>query len=552
MLCVGGKTPALPPANDAVQFVDASAEAGLTFVHTDGDSGEQYLFELMTAGVALLDYDGDDWLDIYLLNGARQPVADTGKRPANALYHNNGDGTFTDVTVQAGVGDRGHGLGVAVADYDNDGALDLYVSNFGPNVLYHNNGDGSFTDVTEESSVGCGSLFSAGVGFLDFDHDGDVDLYVAQYIDFSLARHTQIAAKSYPYPPSPRDYEPVADVLFRNEGDGRFADVSEWSGINRVAGPSMGMICFDYDVDGDTDVVVCNDGTANFLFQNDGAGRFEEVGLLTGTAFSFRGDANGSMGVDCGDYDNDGRLDLFMTDYTGELPVLYRNLGAGAFHDVTQVTGAGAAVFPHTNWGTGLVDFDNDGDRDLFIANGHFLKNVRAIEDRTAYRVRNTLLVNHDHRFVDVSQQAGRGFQVEESSRGAGFDDLDNDGLMDMVILNANARPTILRNESVTTNGWIQLELCGTTSNRDGVGARVRVVCGDSVQVCEQHSGRGYQSHYGMRLHFGLGFASHVDRVEIDWPSGKEEIYRNLLPGRRYVFIEGTGSPVAVGGELLP
>ncbi|MBI2479100.1 MAG: CRTAC1 family protein [Planctomycetia bacterium] len=541
------ETQAMPPVT-AIQLVDASADAGIEFLHTDGDSGEQYLFELMTAGLALFDYDGDDLLDIYLLNGAPQQGAGGEKRPVNALYHNNGDWTFTDVTVQAGVGDIGQGLGVAVADYDNDGAPDLYVSNFGPNVLYHNNGDGSFTDITAESLVGCGNLFSAGVAFLDFDNDGALDLYVAQYISFSQERHTQVAAKSYPYPPTPRDYEPVPDVLFRNEGDGRFTDVSESSGISSVAGPSMGIICFDHDVDGDTDVVVCNDGTANFLFQNDGLGRFKEVGLLSGTAFNFRGDANGSMGIDCGDYDNDGRMDLFITGYTGELPVLYRNLGAGAFQDVTHVTGAGTAVFPHTNWGTGLVDFDNDGDRDLFIANGHFLKNVRAIEDRTDYRLRNTLLMNKGQAFVDVSKHAGNGLEVLESSRGAGFDDLDNDGKTDIVVLNANARPTIMRNESVTTQGWIQLELCGTASNRDGVGAKVRVVCGDFVQVCEQHSGRGYQSHYGTRLQFGLGNESNVDQVGILWPSGKEEVFRDILRNQRQTLTEGTGRPVAVGG----
>jgi hypothetical protein len=326
-------------------------------------------------------------------------------------------------------------------------------------------------------------------------------------------------------------------------GDGTFEDVTDSSGIGAVAGTGMGTVCFDYDDDGDTDIFVCNDAWPNFLYENDGAGRFRDVALIAGVAYDSKGNANSSMGADCGDYDNNGHLDLFMTDYSAEMPVLYSNLGHGFFDDATNVARAGRGAFPHVNWGNGLVDFDNDGDLDLFIACGHFMDNIQHIDDRTACDVRNVLLMNTgDKSFVDVTEQVGNGLDVVASSRGAGFDDLDNDGDIDAVILNANGPPTILRNESTPRGNWVQLRLRGGPLNRDGVGARVRLVAGDLTQIAEAHAGRSYQSHYGTCLHFGLGQRKSVDAIEVRWPDGSSDRFSDLPINRRSVVVKGTGS----------
>jgi hypothetical protein len=301
----------------------------------------------------------------------------------------------------------------------------------------------------------------------------------------------------------------------------------------------MGMVCFDCDDDGDTDVFVCNDESANFLFQNDGRGHFDEVALTAGVAYDFYGKANSSMGVDCGDYDNDGRLDLFMTDYQAEMPVLYHNLGDGFFEDATSAAAISPDLLPHVNWGTGLVDFDRDGDRDLFIACGHF-DEIEHIDDRTAFKVRNFLLENNGRGgFRDVSRESGSGLEPVESSRGAGFDDLDNDGDVDAVVLNVEALPTVIRNDSATGNHWTAIRLRRSRGNRDAVGARVKVVAGDLVQVAEVHSGRGYQSHFGTRLHFGLGGRDRIDRIEVRWPGGAVETFSEVPVDRLLTLTEG-------------
>ena len=524
-----------------IRLVDVTAHSGVTFRHTHGGNGRRYTVEFMVAGMASFDYDGDGLIDLYFLNGAPLKGTTVGTAPRNALYRNNGDWTFTDVTESAGVGDPGYGLGVTAGDYDNDGDEDLYLNNFGPNVLYRNNGDGTFTDVTAEAGVACGNHFGAGTCFLDMDADGDLDLYVANYLDFTYERHAVVAAKAYPYPPGPQDYPPLPDTLYRNNGDGTFTDVSEASGIRAVAATSMGMICFDYEEDGDTDIFVGNDAMANCLFQNDGKGHFEEVALFAGLACNDQGTVNGSMGIDCGDYDNDGLLDLFMTDYTGELPILYHNFGGGLFADTTNQARAGRVAFTETTWGTGLVDFDNDGDRDLFMACGHFLEDIRQIDDRASYRAPNLLLMNEGNgTFTDVSSRCGNGLAVVQCSKGAVFDDLDNDGDVDAVILNVNALPTLLRNESETQNHWLQVRLRGDPGNRDGVGSRVKVVAGDWQQVAEVHSGRGYQSHFGTRLHFGLGGHDRIDRLEVHWPGGQKDVFTNLPVDRLTVLQQNT------------
>ena len=524
-----------------IQLRDVTQQTRITFKHNDGSSGRRYIIEAMSAGLALFDYDGDGLVDIYFLNGAPLLGTEVDVPPKNALYRNEGNWTFTDVTQEAGVGDTGFGLGVAVGDYDNDGDPDLYLNNYGRNVLYRNNADGTFTDVTEQGGVDNGNLVGAGACFFDMDVDGDLDLYVGNYIDFRYDLHVERTFDGFPVYPQPRDYVPVPDTLYRNNGNGTFTDVSEESGIARHAGTSMGIVCVDYDGDNDTDVFVLNDVGPNFLFQNDGTARFEEVGTVVGAAYNLYGSDNASMGMDCGDYDNDGRLDFFMTSYAGEPPVLYRNVGEGILEDVTCLTGAGSGSVPYVNWGTGLVDFDNDGDRDIFVAQGHIEDNVDLFDGSTRYRVPNTVLMNTGAgQFVDVSKQCGDGSLSAFSSRGAAFDDLDNDGDIDAVVLNSRECPTVLRNESEIPNRWIQICLRGVTSNRDGVGAQVTVVAGDLVQVDEVHSGRGYQSHWGSRLHFGLARCDRVERIEVRWIGGGTDVLTNVALDRSITITEGS------------
>ncbi len=523
-----------------IRLVDVTAETGITFCHNHGGSGQGYIVEGMVAGLVTFDYDGDGLIDIYFLNGAALKGTVLAEAPRDALYRNNGDWTFTDVTEKAGVGDEKYGLGVTAGDYDNDGDPDLYLNNFGPNVLYRNNGDGTFSDVTEEAGVGNGDKVGAGTCFLDIENDGDLDLYVANYVNFTYENHVPIMIGGRAYQAGPQYYDPIPATLYRNNGDGTFTDVSGPSGIGAHAGPGMGMVCADFDDDGDTDVFICHDGAANFLWVNDGHGVFTESGLVAGVAYDFDGKENSSMGVDCGDVDNDGLLDMFMTDYQAEMPVLYHNLGGGLFEDAASAARITNDLYPHVTWGTGIVDFDNDGDRDIFVACGHFDR-IEEIDDRTALKIPNYVLMNTGTgEFVDVSQMCGDGLKVVESSRGVGVDDLDNDGDLDVVVLNSNAPPTIMRNDSEEENHWLQVALEGTRSNRDAAGARVRVVSGDLVQVAEVHDGRGYQSHFGSRLHFGLGSRESVDRIEVRWPGGPTEVFTGVKVDRLLSLKEGS------------
>ncbi|MCL4190568.1 MAG: VCBS repeat-containing protein [Thermoguttaceae bacterium] len=540
-----------PSLSGPIRLTEVTAETGIDFQHTDGSSGRRYIVEAMSAGLALFDYNGDGRIDIYFLNGAALPGTIYDVPPTDRLYRNDGGWKFTDVTEASGLAATGFGLGVTVGDYDEDGDPDLYLNNHGPNVLYRNNGDGTFTDVTRQTGVGNGDKVGAGACFFDMEADGDLDLYAGNYLVFNPSEHVQRVIEGHPSYPSPRDFMPVPDSLFRNNGDGTFTDVSLESGIGQYAGTCMGTVCADYDNDGDSDIFVCNDVAANFFFRNDGQGHFEEIGLLNGAAYNAYGDENASMGADCGDYDNDGWQDFFMTSYQGELPVLFRNMGDGLLEDVTQLTNAGQSVLPYVNWGTGLVDFDHDGDRDIFIANGHTEDNIDQRDPSTGYRVRNTLLQNTlvengQAQFVDVSALAGSGLEPVHSGRGTAFDDLDDDGDIDVVILNIRERPTVLRNDSPHEGRhWLQLDLRGVESNRAGVGSRVTVEAGGKQWIAEVHSGRSYQSHWGTRLHFGLGPHDRVDRVEVRWLGGGGiDVVKNLPADRLIVIREGS-SPAA-------
>jgi len=499
--------------------------------------------ETVSAGLALFDYDGDGQIDLYFLNGAPLSGCTAETTPRNALYRNLGGWRFADVTEQAGVGDAGYALGVVAGDFDNDGDVDLFVNNDGSNVLYRNNGDGTFENVAAAAGVVGGDAVAAGAAFLDADGDGDLDLFVANYLHFSEERHLAPTIRGVPVYVSPQHYPPARNQLYRNNGDGTFTDISDAAGIGRDANWAMGMVCADYDNDGDTDVFVANDVADNFLYENDGQGNFQEVGLSAGVAYDLYGSPQGSMGVECGDYDNDGWLDFYQTSYQLQHAVLFRNLGGGRFEDATFTSGAGAGTFAHVTWGSGLVDLDNDGDRDLFVACGHLQDRVEEYDASTSYQARNVLLSNAgDGRFVDVSGQAGDGMDVARSSRGAAFDDLDGDGLVDVVVLNSRSPPTLLRNATPTKNHWIQLDLCGVIANRGGVGSRVTVTAGASVQTAEVHAGRSYQSHFGSRLHFGLGGHARVDRMEIRWLGGGREIIENVPADQRLIVIEGRGA----------
>jgi hypothetical protein len=532
----------VPPQPGGINLVDVTEQSGITFVHTDGGTGSLYIVQTVVAGLALLDYDNDGFVDVYFLNGAPTPGAHYDVPPRDELWRNNGDWTFTNVTEQAGVGETGYGLGVVSGDYDNDGDQDLYVNNFGPNVFYRNNGDGTFTDETAGSGTGC-DLCGAGAAFLDIEADGDLDLYVANYVDFAYERNIVERIGQRVYSAGPRSYRPQADLLFRNNGDGSFTDISRESGIGLVPGPSMGLVGADYDDDGDTDVFVCCDNAPNLLWRNDGRGQFEEVAFAAGVAFDLEGKASGNMGVTCEDYDNDGRLDFYVTTFSEDLSVLYRGTGGGFFTDMARSSRSAVSTISHAKWGTTLSDFDHDGDRDLFVACGHFWIDARYVNDRTDVCVPNALLENlGDGTFRDVSLESGNGLGIVASSKGAGFDDLDNDGDLDVVILNANGRPSILRNDIETIRRSVQVVLRGKNANRDGVGCRVKVITGEREQIAEVHRGQGYQSGYGNRLHFGLGDAAKVDRLEVRWLGGGVDIIDNPPAAPFLEIAEGSGA----------
>lgn len=537
--------------NCAIQLHDVSAESGITFTHSDGSSGRRYVVEAMSTGIATLDYDGDGLVDIYFPNGAPLPGAPTDNPPRHALYRNLGNWKFEDVTEKAGIICTGYGMGVTAADFDADGDQDIYLSNFGPNFLFRNNGDGTFTDVTREMGVGRDAnnmTIGAGVAFVDVEADGLLDLYVGNYIALDCAKHTLHTDKGFPAYPSPREYDPIPDTLYRNNGE-RFTDESVSSGVASYAGRSMGLTCADIENDGDEDIFICNDVMENFLLVNDGKGHFKEMAMLAGTALGRQADMVANMAVDAADFDRDGLLDFYTTNYQGQLPMLFRNLGEGMFTDMASETGADADLYGYVKWGCGWVDFDNDGRRDLFVLNGHTEDNIEERDRGACWRCPNVLLRQTESgKFVNISDSAGDGLKPVEASRAACFDDLDNDGDADVVILNSRAKPTILRNmlhESGCNHHWLNVRLYGTTAVRDGIGSHVTVVADGLTQMDEVHAGRGYQSHWGTSLHFGLGPHERVKQIEVRWHGGQTEVFENIVCDRSVTLIQGTGRSIA-------
>jgi enediyne biosynthesis protein E4 len=534
---------AAPP----IRFRDASASSGIEFVHTDGSLGKRYIMETVASGLGLIDYDGDGWLDIYFLNGAPLPDAPQPRQAAmNALYRNNRDGTFTDVTIQSGAGVSGYSFGCVVADYDNDGHEDIFITGYGRNWLLHNNGDGTFTDVTEKAGLGKSSYpgcVGAGCAFLDYDRDGYLDLYIGHYLKFDEAAWRPWTLKNVPAYCNPRTFPPVASQLYHNNRDGTFTDVSETSGIGRHKGYAMGVVCANFDNSGWPDIFVANDVIENFLFHNKRDGTFEEIGLPAGVAYDQYGDPLGSMGANVGDFDGDGRPDIIVTDFQSKVNTLYRNLGNLQFQDVTAATGAGIGSFALVKWGCGLVDFDNDGVPEIFTSAGHLQDTVEQYDRSTTYKQRSLLLQQRGGRFVDVTSTSGAIQATVESSRGAVFGDLNNDGKIDIVMLNSRSRPTLMINETATTNHWALLKLIGTKSNRSAVGAVARLTTAGRTQVDQVIAGRGYQSAEDLRLHFGLGSARVIDQLEVRWPSGTTNVWTNLAADRVIQLTEDGAPP---------
>lgn len=528
------------PAPDAPRpvFSDETARSGINFRHHGNPTSHKYLIETMCGGVALLDYDNDGLLDIFLVNGGAFRVE--GKhgridrsRPEywNRLYRNNGDGTFTDVTEKAGVSGAGStdfGMGAAVGDYDNDGDADLYVTNFGRNVLYRNNGDGTFTDVTERAGVAAGG-WSISAGFLDYDNDGWLDLFVGRYLDWDFSKHVYCGETIHTYCP-PWKHDPMTNLLYRNNGDGTFTEVSQESGIAAKPGTAMGLAVNDYDDDGLADIFVSNDGMAHFLYHNDGNGKFTEEALEAGTSYNENGVAVSGMGVAFADYDNDGLPDVVVTDLAREIYEVYRNLGRRSFQSVSRLSGLAAISMTRSGWGVRFLDYDNDGWKDLFMSQGHVMDNIHLFEPQLAYELPPLLVRNVEGRFVDVSELSGTVFRTPMAGRGIATGDLDNDGDMDVVINVLNGSPRLLyNNASELGNHWLVIRLVGTVSNRDGQGARVKVTGASGLTQWHYATTCGsYLAAHDPRVHFGLGADERAARVEIRWPSGICQVLENV------------------------
>jgi hypothetical protein len=539
-----------------VVFSDITVPSGLAkFHHRSGSSEKSTILEAPGSGVATIDYDNDGWLDIYLLNGSTV-LAMKGKEPAPRamLLHNNRDGTFTDVTDQAGVANQRWGFGVAVGDYDNDGWPDIYVSNFGANRLYHNNHDGTFTDVAEKAGVALGG-WSTGPTWGDYDHDGRLDLFVPGYVKTD-PDHPVLAGKGG-LPEGacqnrgvnvfcgPLGLPGEQDHLFHNNGDGTFSDVSDKAGVADRAGRYGFASAFvDVDDDGWVDLVVANDSSANYLYRNRHDGTFEDQGYGSGFSLSEEGRAQASMGIAIGDYNRDGKVDLFVTTFSDDYKPLYRNDGGGYFTDVSYRVGLGNPTIPFLGWGAGFLDFDNDGYPDLFMVNGHVYPVADKTDWGTTYAQRPVLYRNvAGKQFVEVPAATGSGLAVVIPGRGAAFGDLFNDGHIDVVINNMDSEPTLLRNQVRNGNHWVELRLVGgTKSPRDAIGAKVFLTSGGVRQRAEVWSGASYGSSSDLRVHFGLGTASAVDSVEVHWPSGAKETLKIPAPDRIYVVHEGQGA----------
>ena len=535
------------------QFSDQTAAAGITYRNVFGGPEKHYILESHGSGAAFFDHDSDGDLDLYIVNGATFATYRDRSGPGNEFYRNRGNGTFVEITREAGVGDAGWGGGVAVGDIDNDGRPDLYATNYGANVLYRNRGNDRFVDATQAAGVG-GDQYSASAAFFDYDRDGDLDLFVANYVVFD--------AENLPAEPplctffsglqvycGPKGLVGAPDVLYRNEGDGAFTDVTQASGVaaaNRYYG--LGVVPTDYDSDGDPDLFVANDETPNVLFQNQGDGTFQDIALIAGVAYNGDGDVEAGMGADFGDYDQDGDPDLYVTHFFTETNTLYRNEGGTRFSDVTTTAGLAAATVEMLGWGTRFFDYDNDGRLDLFVANGHVYPQVDQAETGTTYRQPNQLFRNEGSgRFAPVS--AGLELTQAKVSRGTSFGDYDDDGDIDLFVVELNDAPTLLRNDGGNAGNYLVVQVVGREDNRAGVGTRIGLQAAGKHQWRTVSGAGSYLSHSDLRVHFGLGATPAIDRIDITYPNGSTYAVEDAPVNKLLIVRQGAGHDfLALGG----
>jgi enediyne biosynthesis protein E4 len=534
---IAPSNPSVAP-NNAVsgKFVDVTEKLGIHFKERASKTSKKYLLETMGSGVAVFDYDNDGRLDIFFANGARiddpMPKGSIPQKDGpeywNRLYHQKADGTFEDVTAKAGLAGSGYSTGVAVGDYDNDGFEDLFVAGYGHSTLYHNNGDGTFTDVTASAGV-AGSGWATSAAWVDYDNDGRLDLIVARYMiwDFDdiYCGHREEGFRSYCHPDL---FKPAPVLLYHNDGNGKFTEVAQKAGIDKP-GKGLGLAIADYDHDGRMDIFLANDSIPEYLFHNKGDGTFEEIGLPSGVGLDGGGATFAGMGVDFEDYNNDGWPDIVVTDLANQKYALYANAGDGSFDYTTLTTGLGAISLLHSGWGVRFLDYDNDGWKDLFIAQSHVMDTIQVNEPHLRYRESPLLLWNdHGKKFADVSAQSGEVFQQAWAARGMAVGDLDNDGRVDVVVTSNDGPAWVLHNETPAQNHWVTLNLAGVRSNRDGIGAQVKITTPAGSQYATVTTCSSYQSSSDKRLHFGLGAAASISSIEIRWPSGIRQVLSDV------------------------
>ena len=562
-VCAGLRVPRAGAPNrhpafaGGADFVDFGQKAGLTARNVFGGvDSKKYIIETTGTGVAIFDYDNDGWPDIFLVNGKTLDGSPSGSAPTNHLYHNNHDGTFTDVTEKAGLAASGWGQGVCVGDYDNDGWEDLYVTYYGKNRLYHND-HGVFHEVSEEAGVaGSGKDWGTGCAFVDYNRDGKLDLMVANYVDFDPAttptpgHGTFCVWKGIPVMCGPRGLPGSKNILYKNLGNGKFEDVTKQAHIDRTDGKyAFSVATLDFDDDGWPDIYVACDSAPSILYHNNRDGTFTDQGVMAGVAFNEDGREQAGMGVSVADYDGDGRLDIFKTNFSDDTPTLYHNDGHGSFTDVTYAAGLGKHL-QYLGWGTMFFDFDNDGWPDLILVNGHVYPEVDQFHLGSTYKESRLLYHNNGNgTFTDVTAQAGTGITTPAASRGMAVGDLWNNGQMSVVINNMNDVPSLLVNRARSPHHWVEFRTIGTRSNRDGIGAKITVRVGKRILVNEVRSGSSYISQNDMRVHFGLGDATSMDSVRVRWPSGIEEDFAKVPIDSIDTLREGSGTPVAAAPQ---